>query len=122
MDKPELEKLLERVRRPMYKIEKDLGMPMNTLQRAVKGTKLLPKKWLPDLKDYVSAGSWISANLKDSKRGKGEKSKSLVSSEKKETDNLKPKNLDELKALCPYKKGTDEFRVWVAEERQKYNI
>lgn len=33
-----------------------------------------------------------------------------------------PRNLDELKALCPYPRGTDEFRVWVATERQKYGI
>jgi endogenous inhibitor of DNA gyrase (YacG/DUF329 family) len=35
---------------------------------------------------------------------------------------VKPKNLDELKALCPFEAGTDERRVWVAEERQKYGI
>jgi len=33
-----------------------------------------------------------------------------------------PKTLDELKALCPFPKGTDEFREWVRTERQKYNI
>lgn len=33
-----------------------------------------------------------------------------------------PKTLDELKALCPHPKGTDEFREWVRTERQKYNI
>lgn len=33
-----------------------------------------------------------------------------------------PRTLDQLKALCPYEKGTDEYRVWVATERQKYNI
>lgn len=34
----------------------------------------------------------------------------------------KPKTLDELKALCPHKKGTDEFREWVRTERQNYKI
>lgn len=33
-----------------------------------------------------------------------------------------PKNLNELKALCPHKEGTDERRTWVATERQKYGI
>ncbi len=34
----------------------------------------------------------------------------------------RPKNLMELKAICPHKEGTDERRVWIAEERQKYSI
>lgn len=33
-----------------------------------------------------------------------------------------PTTLDELKALCPFEKGTDEFRLWVQTERQKYGI
>jgi len=34
----------------------------------------------------------------------------------------RPKNLMELKAMCPHKEGTDERRVWISNERQKYSI
>lgn len=34
----------------------------------------------------------------------------------------KPKNLDELKALCPYPEKSDERSEWVRTERQKYGI
>lgn len=34
----------------------------------------------------------------------------------------KPKNLDELKAICPYPEKSDERSEWVRIERQKYGI
>lgn len=34
----------------------------------------------------------------------------------------KPKNLQELKELCPFKEFGDERSAWIATERQKYGI
>lgn len=45
MTKEELLKLLENDPTPIYQIEKKLGMPKTTLQKAVKGERELPKKW-----------------------------------------------------------------------------
>lgn len=33
-----------------------------------------------------------------------------------------PKTLDELKAMCPHPVNSDERRVWISTERQKYSI
>lgn len=35
---------------------------------------------------------------------------------------VKPKNLMELKAMCPFPEGSDERRTWISTERQKYGI
>jgi len=35
---------------------------------------------------------------------------------------IKPRNLDELKALCPYPEKSEERSNWVRTERQKYGI
>lgn len=35
---------------------------------------------------------------------------------------VKPKNLDELKALCPFPEKTEERSNWIRTERQKYGI
>lgn len=45
MDKKEIERLLSQVATPIYQIEKSLGMPKTTLQKAIKGERELPKKW-----------------------------------------------------------------------------
>jgi hypothetical protein len=37
-------------------------------------------------------------------------------------DSAKPKNLDELKAICPYPEKSEERSNWVRTERQKYGI
>jgi len=46
--------------------------------------------------------------------------------EKKETSNFvvntRPKNLMELKAMCPFPENSDERRLFIATERQKYGI
>ena len=65
MTKEELIVLMADVVRPMYKIEKDIGMPMNTLQRAMKGTKDLPKKWAVKLKGYIERKEYLTADLKN---------------------------------------------------------
>lgn len=35
---------------------------------------------------------------------------------------MKPKNLDELKALCPFPEKSEERSQWIRIERQKYKI
>jgi predicted transcriptional regulator len=65
MKQEDINILLENVRRPIYKIEEDLGMPKTTLQKTIKGERRLPKKWAILLKDYVKTSAWISANAKD---------------------------------------------------------
>lgn len=37
-------------------------------------------------------------------------------------DGAKPKNLEELKKLCPFPEKSDERSEWVRTERQKYGI
>ena len=37
---------------PVYEIEKRLGMPPTTLQKVLKGTRALPKKWNKKLEAY----------------------------------------------------------------------
>lgn len=50
------------------------------------------------------------------------KSRFVLDKEAKINQPNPPTTLDELKALCPFEKGTDEFRLWVQTERQKYGI
>lgn len=45
VDKIEINGILEKVATPIYQIEIDLGMPKTTLQKAIKGERVLPKKW-----------------------------------------------------------------------------
>lgn len=45
MDKKEIERILSQVATPIYQIELMLGMPKTTLQKAIKGQRVLPKKW-----------------------------------------------------------------------------
>lgn len=138
MKTDEINTLLETVRRPIYKIEADLGMPKTTLQKAVKGQRTLPKKWATDLKDYVAKKAWIVGNVKDFNKevesekehrdnplvnaARGRDANGVNNDEVPKETTKPPKNLDELKALCPFKKGTDEYRLWVQTERQKYSI
>lgn len=35
---------------------------------------------------------------------------------------ITPKTLDQLKAMCPHPPNSDERRIWVSAERQKYGI
>lgn len=50
MKKEEVEKLLENDATPIYLLEKELGMPASTLQKALAGKRELPKKWALKLK------------------------------------------------------------------------
>ena len=59
MNKEEVNSLLENVARSIYKIEDDLGMPINTLQKAMKGERLLPKRWAIALKHYVETRQYL---------------------------------------------------------------
>lgn len=59
MNKEELNSLLENVARSIYKIEVDLRMPINTLQKAMKGERMLPKRWAIALRHYVSTKQYI---------------------------------------------------------------
>ena len=45
MDKNEIIALLNKVAIPVYQIEVNIGMPKTTLQKAIKGERILPKKW-----------------------------------------------------------------------------
>lgn len=46
MTKEELLGILDKVPTPIYQIEVALGMPKTTLQKAIKGERELPKKWI----------------------------------------------------------------------------
>jgi len=59
MDQQEIKALLENIPTPIYKIEIELGMPATILQKAIKGKRKLPKKWLIALK-----GKYQPNNLK----------------------------------------------------------
>lgn len=50
MDQQEIKALLENIPTPIYKIEMELGMPATVLQKAIKGKRRLPKKWIIALK------------------------------------------------------------------------
>jgi len=50
MDQQEIKTLLENIPTPIYKIEMELGMPATVLQKAIKGKRRLPKKWIIALK------------------------------------------------------------------------
>lgn len=71
---------------------------------------------------YAERKKLITAALAEA--GKNKKVNPTVSSENDETNvaDVIPKNLIELKGLCPHKDGTDERRTWIATERQKYGI
>ncbi len=45
MNKEEIVNLLRLETLPIYQIEKNLGMPTTTLQKALSGERELPKKW-----------------------------------------------------------------------------
>lgn len=53
MKKEELELLLKDVPTPISKIEEELKMPRTTLQKALKGTRGLSKKWSIELRRWV---------------------------------------------------------------------
>lgn len=59
MDQQEIKALLENIPTPIYKIEMELGMPATVLQKAIKGKRRLPKKWIIALK-----GKYQPNNLK----------------------------------------------------------
>lgn len=133
----ELQILLDKVYRPISKIEEDLGMPKTTLQKAVKGLRSLPKRWSVELKEYVKTGGWISANVKENNKsissvtvsdeyGQMGNSGEINRDTWKHT-NIKiaanpPKSLDELKALCPKELTGFDKSNWIRTERQKYGI
>lgn len=98
MEQQALDALMENVGRPMYKIEKDLGMPMNTLQRAMKGNRLLPKKWAIKLKHYVETKQYL----------KDDKKTTSVTNLNKGTQNVK--NLTEKPETTNYTIGTTESK------------
>ena len=50
MDQQEIKTLLENIPTPIYKIEMELGIPATVLQKAIKGKRRLPKKWIIALK------------------------------------------------------------------------
>lgn len=135
MKQEDINVLLENVRRPIYKIEEDLGMPKTTLQKTVKGERGLPKKWAILLKDYVKTSAWISANAKDAVKRTTtsvldankptnviEPQKPLGTDKSNYSVDTRPKTLDQLKAMCPPElKGIDRTE-WIAIEREKYHI
>lgn len=57
MDKKEIDILLSAVTIPIYQIEENLGMPKTTLQKAIKGERVLPKKWAIKLKESFALKS-----------------------------------------------------------------
>jgi hypothetical protein len=59
MNKEELTKLLEEVSAPISKIEAKIGMPKNSLQKALKGERKLPKSWALKLKDFIAKKQYI---------------------------------------------------------------
>jgi len=68
MEAEEIKILLDKVYRPVCKIEEDLGMPKTTLQKAIKGDRSLPKRWSMELKDYVKTSGWVAANVKENNK------------------------------------------------------
>lgn len=80
---------------PVYEIEKRLNMPPTTLQKVLKGTRELPKKWHNILEAY-----FISGNKKEIKN---------TTEEKTETN----------RTATPQFKNEIEKRFW--EEHEKLN-
>lgn len=60
MDKENLIKILDKLDKPISKIESDLGMPSGTLAKAKKGVRGLPNKWSEPLNKYFLESGTLS--------------------------------------------------------------
>jgi len=112
MDRSEIIALLNRVITPVYQIEADLGMPKTTLQKAISGKRKLPKKWAIKLQEVYGAKFEPVPVLKPKEEPKSALPVNI----------LKPKNLEELKLLCPPDLTGLDRSEWIRQERQKYGI
>ena len=137
LSKLALETLISEVPKPVYEIEKDLNMPTTTLQKALKGSRGFPKKWLPILRLYVETKQYLlSGAIPHISSSKREVVEQVVKDFTKPTNQIKPqeqpksnftidtrpKTLDQLKALCPPElKGFDRSE-WIGKKRQEYGI
>jgi hypothetical protein len=45
-------------------IEKEIGIPQNNLSGIIKGTKVLPKKWVQPLEDYINFGLFKKTTIR----------------------------------------------------------
>lgn len=61
VDKELIEKLISSYEIPIYQIEKELGMPQTTLQKALKGERHLPKKWINKLREPIKEKERLAA-------------------------------------------------------------
>ncbi len=99
MKKTDIEKAISEMKDyvPVRLIERHLGMPKTTLQKVLKGQRELPKKWQKPLEAYFGKNPESI-----SKEPPKQKAASHTSENKPQpTINGRPKNLLELKELCP---------------------
>lgn len=125
MKAEEIKILLDKVYRPVCKIEDDLGMPKTTLQKAIKGKRSLPKRWSIELKEYVKIGGWIAANVKE--KAIPEELQKSFKSQKKPFEGAVGGLLVPNQMIPPMpvkEKGEDsiDFAARKSEWKKKYNL
>jgi len=125
-----IKSLLENVGKPISHIEQEIGIPKTALQKAINGKRGLPKRWSIALRNYVESKQYLIAvgiespkpeNKKELKKTK----KVTPAAPKVETSGdvtYKPKNLAELKDLCPKNLEGVERSAWISENRLKYGV
>lgn len=135
MDRKQLKELLDKMGKhiPLCKIELYLGMPKNTLQKALSEKeskpRKLPKKWIIPITEFVNFKKYITMDNSNASKTKEVKKQTDAPTETKDAVNeppidptWKPKTLEELKTKMPPNLEWYEKSTWILIERQKYNL
>jgi len=117
MDKKEIDILLREVTIPIYQIEENLGMPKTTLQKAIKGDRVLPKKWALKLKELFPIKKEIVINELNEQANKVEPQKPLGTEKSNFTINTTIPPMPQKSDF----KDSYEFAAAKSEWKLKYN-